>query len=102
MKQPQPADMDREDIKAAIRKTGITLNDLSRRHGYSVAAVRMTLKRPSPAVQAIIASHLGRKPQDIWPSRYDADGEPLRGVRSNKRDTSRLAAAPHRQKHEAA
>ena len=97
-----PQDVDREDIKAAIRKTGITLNELSRRNGYCVAAVRITLRRRWPAVEAIVAEHLGRKPQDIWPSRYDPDGVPLRGVRSNKRNISRRGASPHRQKHEAA
>ena len=97
-----PTDVDREDIKAAVRKSGTTLNDLSRRNGYCVSAARIALRRPWPAVEALIASHLGRKPQDIWPSRYDADGVPLRGVRSSKRDTTRLGSAPHRQKHEAA
>ena len=90
--------MDREDIKAAIRKTGITLNDLSRRNGYCVAAVRMTLRRRWPAIETIIATHLGCKPQDIWPSRYDADGVPLRGVRSNERDLSRPGRPAHRSK----
>ncbi len=90
-----PADMHYEDIKAAIRKSGITMDALARRHGYSGAVVRITLRRPWPAVEAIIAQRLERKPQDIWPSRYDADGVPLRGVRSNKRDTSRPARAPY-------
>ena len=75
----QPADMDREDIKAAIRKTGITMNELSRQHHYCVAAVRMVLRRPWPAIEAIVAAHLDRTPQSIWPSRYDSDGNPLRG-----------------------
>ena len=89
--------MHREDIKAAIRKSGTTMNGLARRHGYSVTAVRIALRRPWPAVEAIVAKHLGRAPKDIWPSRYDADGEPLRAVRSSKADSSRARAGAHRQ-----
>ena len=93
--------MDREDVKAAIRKSGITMNELSRQHGYCDAAVRRVLQRPWPAIEAIVARHLGKQPWDIWPSRYDAAGVPLRGVRSNKTDTNRPSAPMHRQKQEA-
>lgn len=84
-----PPDWHREDIKGAIRKTGITLSDLSRQHGCTNNAVRMTLIRPWPRVQAIIAAHLGKSPQEIWPSRYDHLGNPLRSraPRTDKQDT---------------
>ncbi len=95
-------DMHREDIKAAIRKTGITMNELSRRNGYSIVAVRITLRRRWPAVEAIVAKHLGLRPQDIWPSRYDELGEPLRAAHQTVAETSRGTARPHRQKREAA
>lgn len=72
-------DVDREDIKAAIRKTGISCEELSHRHGYHRSAVRCALMRPWPAVEAIIAHHLGRHPAQLWPSRYDMSGLPLRG-----------------------
>ena len=82
--QRRPSDMDREDIKAAIRKSGITLNELSRRGGYSITAVRVALMRPWPAVEALIAKHLGSQPQLIWPSRYDPQGFPLHGHRTSR------------------
>jgi Ner family transcriptional regulator len=92
-----------EDIKAAIRKTGVTLTALSVAAGFSPSAVRTCLLIPIPRVQAAIARHLGKRPQDIWPSRYDAAGRPLKGlhagVRSNR---SAPAPTPHRQKSEAA
>ena len=101
MTKPQPTDMDREDIKAAIRKTGVTMNDLARRNRYSLSAVRMVLQRPSPKVEALVAKCIGKRPQDIWPSRYDNDGNPLSGLHRTRRDTNRRSAATHRQKQEA-
>lgn len=59
-----------EDVKAAIRKTGLTMTELSLRHGLAENAVRTALRRPWPRVEAIVAAHLGLKPEQIWPSRY--------------------------------
>lgn len=86
-----------EDIKAAIRKSGITLNALSLEHGLTASAVRFTLIRPWARVQAIIAAHLNLKPHSIWPSRYDAAGNPL-----PRRDAIAAAAPVHSQKRKAA
>jgi len=74
-----PPDWHREDIKAAIRKTGSTLRSLSLDAGYHHSAVRQTLLRPWPALQEVIAQHLGVLPQDIWPSRYTETGDPKPG-----------------------
>jgi Ner family transcriptional regulator len=71
------ADWHPEDIKAAIRKTGISLRRLAIEHGYEESVVRKALKRPAAQVQSIIAAHLGVPPQTIWPSRYDDRGEYL-------------------------
>lgn len=49
---------------------------LSIRHGYHPTAAGKALKRPWPAMEAIIARELGMAPQDLWPSRYDESGEP--------------------------
>ena len=96
--QKLPPDMDREDIKAAIRKTGITLHELSVGHGYSSNAVGCALMRPWPAVQQIIAQHIDRRPQDIWPSRYDKSGAPRRRLRSAEGRNSLPALSLQRQK----
>lgn len=93
-----PADWHPEDVKAAIRKTGVTLTALAKRHGLTGSAVRMTLIRPWPRVEAIVASHLGCRAQDIWPSRYDASGQPLRGRGTGKAKASRSSPRTHRQK----
>ena len=83
-------DWHREDIKAAIRKSGLTMSELSRRHGFEASAVRQTLGRPWPGVEAVIAGHLGMSPQVIWPSRYGEHGHPLAWKRFSYRDRSAL------------
>jgi Ner family transcriptional regulator len=102
MKQ-QPADWHPEDVKAAIRKTGTTLAALSRAAGLSAGAGKRCLIVAWPRVEAVIACHLGTVPQSIWPTRYDAFGRPLRGLRAiDSGKPSRPGQSPHRQKLEAA
>lgn len=90
-----------EDIKAAIRKTGVTLVGLSLRSGLERSAVGQALLRPWPNVERVIANHLGLRPQDIWPSRYDESGNPLRGGWTQTNHSPRRIAE-HRQKGKAA
>lgn len=80
---PQPKDAHPADVMAALRKTPArwTLRRLSLARGLSAGAVGVALKKPWPRVERIIAEELGREPQEIWPSRYDRDGNPLRGRR---------------------
>lgn len=68
-----------EEIKAAIRMKGSTMAELSRRNGYGEGTVRQALHRPYPAVERIVADHLGVAPEVIWPDRYGPDGTPNRG-----------------------
>jgi Ner family transcriptional regulator len=75
-----PQDWHVEDIKAAIRKTGLTLSDLSLAAGFCGGAAKCALRMPWPRMEAAIAAHLGRKPHEIWPSRYSPDGRPLAGL----------------------
>lgn len=70
------------DILAALKKRGRTLTSLSRAHGYHPTAAGKALKRSWPALEAIIAGELELSPQAIWPSRYDANGEPLPRMKS--------------------
>lgn len=68
--------MDREDIKASIRKRGWTLEGLSSHWGYCSNAISVTLGRPWPAVEERIARFLRKSPSQIWPDRYHQDGTP--------------------------
>ncbi|MBY0396025.1 MAG: helix-turn-helix domain-containing protein [Thermoleophilia bacterium] len=98
-----PADWHPEDIKAAVRKTGISLDALGRANGYAQGSIRTVLTQASPRAQAIVAARLGVKPQVIWPSRYDPQtGEPLSGFFSTGVLRSRPGAPAQRQNGEAA
>ena len=80
------ADTSPEHVKQMILSTGITLTALSVKHGFSDAAVSIALRKRSPHVQAVVAKHLKMRPQDIWPSRYDVNGSPIRiDPRGNRR-----------------
>jgi Ner family transcriptional regulator len=71
-------DMLPPEIKEMIRARGVTLSQLSEMSGFSKAAVSVALKVRSPYVQQAVADFLGMPPQQIWPSRYDANGSPVR------------------------
>lgn len=64
------------DVQAALKKRNLTLSGLSLRHGYHATAAGKALKQPWPAVEVLIAKAIGVLPQQIWPSRYDANGNP--------------------------
>ena len=67
-----------EDIKAAVRKTGITLSRLAQLHGYHRSAMLNAIRQHGYGpCEAIIASHLGVTPQELWPDRYDSQGRPI-------------------------
>jgi len=90
----------KEDIRAEIRKTGVTLTELALNNGMEQSAVRVALCRPHFAAEQLIAKHLGRKPQDLWPDRYEADGTPKHP--RSRRKYSGQPPAGHRQNRKAA
>lgn len=95
-KRAEPAaDMHPEQVKAAVRMTGITLTELAERNGYSESAVRRTLRHPWPSVEAIIARQIGKRPQEVWPSRYHPDGSPRSRVSNG--ESKRGRRPRHRQ-----
>lgn len=87
-----PKGMDREDIKAAIRKSGWTLERLSSHWGYCSNAISVTLSRPWPAVEERIARFIGKQPRQIWPDRYHQDGTP----KGRRTGNYRISAVPAR------
>jgi Ner family transcriptional regulator len=89
-----PQDWHPEDIKAAIRKTGFTLSDLSRAAGFSEGAAKRALLIPWPRMEAAIATRLGRKPEEIWPSRYTPEGLPKAGLHIRRTRTVAPATPP--------
>jgi Ner family transcriptional regulator len=86
-----------ERVKEMILATGITLTALSVKHGFCDAAVSIALRKRSPYVQKVIAEHLGVRPQELWPSRYDENGSPVRldpRGRSGNRHTNGYSGQP--------
>lgn len=78
-KKPALKDWHRADIIAAVRKTGTNFNQLSVKHGLGIGVLRNCLNNPYPKYERLIAEHLNTTPQQIWPSRYNADGTPKSG-----------------------
>lgn len=69
-------DWHKADIKAALAKVGWSLNQLGLAHGYTCkSALARALHAPYPRAERIIADAVGVKPEAIWPSRYNANGE---------------------------
>lgn len=68
----------KEDIKAAIRKRGKTMNDLARESGLPVSTVRNALARPVLSGEVAIASFLGVPAHELWPERWSVEGRRIR------------------------
>jgi len=83
----------KEDIKAAIRKKGITVKELSLRYGLRESACREALIRRNLRGEQVIASFLGVTARELWPDRYNQDGTPMHQV------VRREPTAPSRGRH---
>jgi len=83
-------DWHKEDIKAALRKGGLSFARLSRETDYARQSFSVALSRPFPQVEKIIAGALGLHPQEIWPSRYCKNGEP-KVARATRKNITRQA-----------
>ena len=61
-----------ERIKFALRMSGSSLADVSRRLGVSQGAVSMVCvgRKRSKKIEAAIAAELGKTPEQLWPKRY--------------------------------
>ena len=59
-----------EDIKAAVRKRGLTMSQLSRNAGLASDSLRKTLCIHWPKGERIIGNFIDVEPAKIWPSRY--------------------------------
>ncbi|ENC6709553.1 helix-turn-helix domain-containing protein [Vibrio harveyi] len=63
-------DWHQADIKAALEKKGITMAELSRKHGLAEGTLRNVFRVKYPRAQKIIADEIGVEASIIWPSRY--------------------------------
>ena len=58
------------DIIAGLKKRGTTLSALSRASGLASSTLANTLIRRWPKGERLIANAVGKRPEEIWPSRY--------------------------------
>lgn len=64
-------DWHRAEIIAALHMHGTSVERLSRLNGFHTRSLSLVLSKPWPKGEAIIATALGLKSEDIWPSRHD-------------------------------
>ena len=86
----------KEDIKAAIRKRGMTLEALSLANGLHPSACMHALYRPAINAELVIAEFLGVSPRQLWPQRFEPDGRRKDGRRH--RNNTRRGRGGERQK----
>ncbi|ENG0237722.1 helix-turn-helix domain-containing protein [Burkholderia multivorans] len=68
----------KEDIKAAIRKRGTTMNALARDRNLPTSTVRNALSRPVYSGEIAISEFLGIAAYELWPDRWTPDGRRIR------------------------
>ncbi len=68
----------KEDIKAAIRKRGTTMNALARDLDLPTSTVRNALVRPVYSGEMAISRFLGVAAHELWPDRWAPDGRRIR------------------------
>lgn len=78
-----------EDVKAEVRKTGITLAELARQNKMAAVTGRRCLYEPCPRMNQVIADRLGRTVHDLWPEWFDRNNKRI--SRFHRENTS---AAP--------
>lgn len=72
----KPRNTHPEDLKAAIRKRGKTMEGLSGELGYAPCAVGFAIRRRWHDVRVGIAALLGQSLRELWPEDYHPDGTP--------------------------
>lgn len=67
-----------EWIKYQLRTKGTSLARLARELNVSDTAVKNAKRTAYPRMERAIAKALGLKPIDLWPERWNANGNPFR------------------------
>ncbi len=96
----KPSGWHPEDIKAAVRKTGVSLSELARMTGLPDQACRQALITPNQRGEDAIAERINVPARTLWPHRFSPDGYRLhqaRALRSGPKSTD-LRHVRHRQK----
>lgn len=81
-----------QEIIAAVRKKGSSLQRLGLEHGFSRITFNRAAKERFPRAHQVIADFLGVPRQKIWPQFYHSNGEP-RSFRQVRAETAREVRA---------
>lgn len=65
-------------IRNRIAQAGLTIDGIAQRAGISDQAVRDAMRIPHKLGEEAIAKALGKPPSELWPDRYDAEGNRLK------------------------
>jgi len=73
-------DMTELEIKMAMLRHGVKKNDIAKQCKVSSVSLSYLVagKMVSHRLQSALAEAIKMTPDQIWPSRYDLDGQPLR------------------------
>jgi len=80
-----------EWIKHTLALHGLNFTAIARLHDITTASLTQIKYRHRPKFERIIASYVGRTPQQIWPARYEnkrRPGRPKKG-QSSKVDSTK-------------
>lgn len=77
-------------VKAALEMAGTNLAQLARRHGYG--HINDVLTRHWVAAELIVARALEKRPEEIWPSRYERSRDRAKALTRNKQVRRRFAS----------
>ncbi|MCA0213094.1 MAG: helix-turn-helix domain-containing protein [Proteobacteria bacterium] len=78
-------------VKMALEMEGTNLAKLARDHGY--AHINDVLSRHWVAAELIVAKALGKKAEEIWPSRYARSRERAKALTRNAQVRKKFAGA---------
>ncbi len=84
-KKPVTVDWHPAYIAYQIRLCGTSLRRISAAYGYKPNSASAALRKPWPKMERLIAAALGKAPHEIWPSRYDGDGNSKTGPKGGYR-----------------
>jgi len=65
-------------IKYMLSLKGWTYADIDRKHGFPDKTAAISSRYPHAGAEQAIAEVLGKRPEQIWPARYDKDGVRLK------------------------
>ena len=81
----------KEDIKSLIRKRGKTLSQLARENGLSEYAISAALCVPFPAAEKVISKFIQKDLHEIWPDRYDINGNRISSPRPQYNEVQEMS-----------